>query len=181
MRKMLSFLAVMTVFAVVAEESAAPAPVRMNLANFRTYKSAANGGKVETVAKSAENPAVRRKFVPDPSKEKYDIQLYGHDPAAPGDVKVYTLTVTVGDDVNRDASVMLSLKAKNKKYAWYGSMRADTIKQMKLSPGRHVLTVKADLNTYKLPELGFLCPVVRVYGLKSGSVTVESVEVSAGK
>ena len=47
---MLSFLAVMTVFAVVAEESAAPAPVRMNLANFRTYKSAANGGKVETVA-----------------------------------------------------------------------------------------------------------------------------------
>ena len=69
MKKMLSLFAAMIVVGIVAEEPAAPAPVKMNLANFRIYKAAANGGIVEKVAKTAENPEVRRKFVPDPSKE----------------------------------------------------------------------------------------------------------------
>ena len=181
MKKILSLLAVMAAFGIAAGEAAGPAPVKMNLASFRVYKAAANGGIVEAVAKSAENPAARRKFVPDPSKGKYGIQLYGHDPAAPDEAKVYTLTITASDDVNPEAVVVFSLKSKNKKYGWYGSMRADTIKQMPLSPGRHVLTVKADLRTYKLPELGFVCPTVGVTGLKSGSVIVESVEVVTEK
>ena len=181
MKKALALLTMLAAFGIVAGETAASAPVKMNLATFRIYKAAANGGIVETVAKTAEHPTVRRKFVPDPAKEKYAIQLYGHDPAAPGDVKVYTLTVTVSDDANPDAAMMFSLKSKNKKYGWYGSLRADTVKQMRLTPGRHVLAVKVDLNSYKLPELGFLCPTVGVSGLKSGSVVVESLEVASGK
>ena len=181
MKKMLLPLLAAVAFGVTAEETAAPIPVKMNLANFRIYKAAANGGIVKPVPKTAENPMARRKFVPDPSKEKYNIQLYGHDPSAPNETKVYSLTITVSDDANPDAVVMLSLKSKNKKYGWYGSMRADTIKQMQLSPGQHVLTVKVDLNSYKLPELGFICPTIGVAGLKSGSIIVESLEVVTGK
>ena len=181
MKKMLSLFAAMIVVGIAAEEPAAPTPVKMNLANFRIYKAAANGGIVEKVAKTAENPEVRRKFVPDPSKEKYNVQLYGHDPASLDKTKTYSLTIIVSDDTNPDAAVMFSLKSKNKKYGWYGSMRSDTIKQLKLSPGKHVLTVKADLRTYKLPELGFICPTIGVTGLKSGSVVVESVEVITEK
>ena len=181
MKKTLSLLAMMAVIGVAAGDTAGPAPVKMNLASFRVYKAAANGGMIEKVAKTTENPMVRRKFVPDPSKEKYSIQLYGHDPAALDETKVYTLTITVSDDANPDAVVVFSLKSKNKKYGWYGSMRADTIKQMQLSPGKHELRVKADLRTYKLPELGFLCPTIVVSGLKSGSVTVESLEVITEK
>jgi len=181
MKKALALLAMLAAFGAAAGDAAGSAPVKMNLAKFRIYKAAANGGIVETVAKNAENPAVRRKFVPDPAKGKYSIQLYGHDPAAPNEAKVYTLTFTVSDDVNPDAAVMFSLKSKNKKYGWYGSMRADTVKQMRLSPGRHVLVLKVDLNSYKLPELGFICPTVGVSGLKSGSVTVESLEAASGK
>lgn len=165
------------IFAEEATATAAPMPVKMGLEHFRIYKTKGFAGRVEYVKKSTENPMTRRKFVPDDSEANYVVQLYGHDPAALSDVKAYTLTITVSDDVNPEAEIGFSLKSKNKKYGWYGSIRAKNDVK-KLTPGRHTLSTGTDLkNAKKLVDLGYLCPIITIRNLKSGFIIVESVEV----
>lgn len=180
MKKMLLLIAAIAVCGVLgAAESAEP--VKMALEHFRTYKNKDAAGIVEYVAKSAEIPMTRRKFIPDASAQKYLIQLYGHDPAALTDTKTYTLTVTVSDDVNPEAELSFSVKSKNKKYGWYGYIRAK-IDAKKLTPGKHTFTTGIDLKKVKnLPDIGYLCPSITVRDLKSGSVVVEYVEVITAK
>jgi len=180
MKKMLLLIVAIAVCGVLgAAESAEP--VKMALEHFRTYKNKDAAGIVEYVAKSAEIPMTRRKFIPDASAQKYLIQLYGHDPAALTDTKTYTLTVTVSDDVNPEAELSFAIKSKNKKYGWYGSIRAKNDVK-KLTPGQHTFTTSADLKAHKrYPDIAYLCPTITVRNLKSGSIVVESVEVVTNK
>ena len=176
MKKFILLLLAMTGMAVFAEDAAKD----MNLANFRIYKDKNRAGIVETIPKTAETP-LRKRFVADTSADSYIIQIYGHDPVALDDVKTYTLTYTVSADASADGDIGFALKTKNKKYGWYGSLRAGVGKAETLTPGTHTIVATVDLKTYKLPELGYLCPTVTVKGLKKGTVTIESIKVTTSK
>lgn len=174
---MKNILSIIAAFFCISLLAADRTTLQMPLQNFRTYKNKDAAGIVNFVAKSAENPMTRRQFIADTSSQKYLIQLYGHDPAVLTDTKNYTLTVTVSDDINPEAELSFALKSKNKKYAWYGYIRAK-IDAKKLTPGKHTFTTGIDLKNVKnLPELGYICPTITVRSLKNGTVMVESVEV----
>ena len=149
------------------------------LDRMQTYVNKGQTGKFRKVAPSKENAHGKFVFLPDKSEAPYRLQAYLHDAAKTDEFRRYTLKFSVSDDVTPAAQLSFTLRPKNRKYAWCGNFRPDAVKQFPLIPGLHRLTVEVDLKRQKLPDLGYVVPMVNVKNLTQGSVTLESLEVEA--
>ena len=146
------------------------------LHRMRTYVNKGQTGKFQKIAPSKENPDGKFVILPDNAGSPYRLQAYLHDAAKPDEFRRYTLKFSVSDDVTPAAQLNFTLRPKNRKYGWCGTFRPDTVRQFPLIPGLHQLTVEVDLKRQKLPDLGYVVPVIHVKNLTRGTVTVESIE-----
>ncbi len=135
------------------------------------------GSKYLKIKPDKNYPLGRFQFLADKSKPNYRVEAYFHDPATLEQYKRYTVKFTVSDDVTLAAQLSFGLKPKNKKFGWYGSFKGIKTAQFPLIPGNHQLTVEIDLKQQKLPDLGYVCPIINVSKLTQGTVTIHSIEV----
>ena len=156
---------------------AAPAKHSMRLDHLRTYVNKGQSAKFQPVSPSERFPQGAFKILADKSYPSYRLQIYHHDPVKLTDYKRYTLKFTVSPDVTLAGQLTFGLKPKNAKYAWYGNFIKSKGKIFPLVPGTHQLTVEVDLKAQKLPKLAYVCPMINITNLTSGTVTIDALEV----
>ncbi|MBE6390064.1 MAG: DUF4091 domain-containing protein [Lentisphaerae bacterium] len=172
LKKLASAVAVLSFLIAGAGEKRA-----LRLDHLRTYVNKGQAAKFKPVSPNAELPLGSFIVLPDKSYPSYRLQVYHHDPANKEEYRRYTLKFTVSADVTLAGHLTFGLKPKNKKYSWYGNFSGSATRGFPLIPGTHQLTVEVDLKQQKLPDLGFVCPMINVTKLTAGTVTINSLEV----
>ena len=166
-------LPLLSLLLLTAQAKSTPLPLH----KLRTYVNSGQAAKFEPVQPDEKAPQGRFRILADASKSAYRLQAYCHVPAGSNEVQRYTLRLTASNDVSSTGNLSLTLKPKNQKYAWNGSFSRVASKQLPLIPGVHQLTVEVDLSQQTIPDLGFVCPVINVTGLTSGTVTLAQLEL----
>ena len=161
--------------AVVSADGVIKTSPKMNQIRVNIPKGKA--GRIQKEAADEKYPNGKILILPDTSKPDYRLSVYFHDPAGFHDRKRYTVKFTVSDDIAPGVQMSLGLKTKDRNYNWYGSLRGMQYRKLTVKPGSHQLTNEIDLKQQNLPRLGFICPILYVSGVTSGSVTIESIEV----
>lgn len=149
----------------------------LNVHGWNTWQRPGDGGRFERI-RPAEGRGGMLKFLPDPGKKRYSIQVYGHDPARPDQKKKYTVTLVCSEDIDPGVTVIFTLKAKKDTGGWYNPFAKPISISLNAAPGGELrMTLEADLKVLKAEKIASVVPCVVVKDLTRGSVTLRAVEV----
>lgn len=155
------------------------APVLLPIHGWATWKRAENGGVARMIQPDGEYEHGAIQFVPDEDQEKiYSLEAYGHVLVSPSEKVSVKITFRTDEEVNTGTQVMLNLEAKDTAENWYRTFKEPIQETINAIPGtQQLIELTADLKAANAENIKYLVPAFVVSNLKSGSVTLLSVEV----